>query len=373
MEQIRKMVCRYKRMARYRDGAYLQEYNNDCLRKIVSFTLLIAFVLGLDLLTYYLFGEGGNESSERAICQVTGCLLASGIIAWGAQHKKVSPRVRGWGRNAALLVLLFFYMRAIYYELQIGGGLYIYVISLLIFGGVINLRMREIAAIILGANSVVIYASWIDGISIANNQIYLSPARMLAFCTLSAFALSLRRNFEYLILICQRSQLRNASEVDTLTGLLNRRGMEEKIRRNNIRGQVCVAIFDIDDFKKYNDTFGHAAGDKCLRLVASLLQEAADRYKAVAVRYGGEEMVLVFFGAKRDKVREILRRLLAELYAMNKPAGRNADLKVLSMSCGLISSRRDPGHNVEDYYALIAEADKNLYVAKRCGKNCVIG
>ena len=212
-----------------------------------SFSFIFAVVLGLDVLSYVLLGNSGTGTSLKTLELVAYYLAGSGLVSLAALHKKLAPRMQEAARALAILIMLAFYLQAIYFELRYSGGLYIYVIAILIFGGIVHLRMRENLLIILVVDLVVMYAQLVDNITIAPGQIYLSPLRMILFCSVAACFLSLWRSYEYLSLVYQRSKLRRISGSDSLTGLLNRRGMEDRLRHGKSKGPVCAAIFDIDD------------------------------------------------------------------------------------------------------------------------------
>lgn len=158
--------------------------------------------------------------------------------------------------------------------------------------------------------------------------------------------------------------------VDPLTGLSNRQSMRAQLMRERdrtirLRQPCCLALVDIDHFKKINDGFGHAQGDKVLRAVASLLMAAVRPYDAV-YRYGGEEFLLCLPGTDAKGgalVAERIRKEIAEL-AVTTDDGRPIPV---TATIGL--SVMDSRHAVED---TIEQADKALYDGKRQGRNQVV-
>lgn len=156
---------------------------------------------------------------------------------------------------------------------------------------------------------------------------------------------------------------------DPLTGLYNRRYLEEACARELARAQregypVALAMFDLDRFKSINDTYGHAAGDEVLIAVAELLQQQA-RVSDVACRYGGEEFVLLLpriaLAEARVRVEE-LRQACAERTILFG----SLPLSV-TLSAGLAAY---PAHGLTAR-EIIARADDALYRAKNAGRNCV--
>ena len=169
------------------------------------------------------------------------------------------------------------------------------------------------------------------------------------------------------------ARLRDLSVRDELTGLFNRRALLEQltleVQRSKRYGRVFSLLFlDVDNFKKINDTFGHAAGDKVLERVAELLRSGdhAARRSDFVARYGGEEFCLLLpetsgSGAtvKAERIRASIERL---------PPVREGDAVLpVTVSVG-VASYPTHGSEVE---SLLQAADAAQYAAKRNGKNCV--
>jgi diguanylate cyclase (GGDEF)-like protein len=109
----------------------------------------------------------------------------------------------------------------------------------------------------------------------------------------------------------QRTQLQ--ATTDGLTGLLNRRSAEDRVRELQSLGvPLAVALCDLDHFKSINDTFGHETGDRALRLFSATLRSVM-RSEDVVARYGGEEFLLVMPGCHADTAHEVLGRIRTEL------------------------------------------------------------
>lgn len=157
--------------------------------------------------------------------------------------------------------------------------------------------------------------------------------------------------------------------LDGLTGLANRRGVDEKLRAEVARARrfgdrVCLVIADIDDFKQVNDTFGHPVGDEALRLFAATLG-ATVREMDVAARWGGEEFALVLPGTDAEGGERLAERARAALErCVLRVEGR--DVRITA-SFGVASL--PPAGDVDE---LVAAADAALYEAKRTGKNRVM-
>jgi diguanylate cyclase (GGDEF)-like protein len=166
--------------------------------------------------------------------------------------------------------------------------------------------------------------------------------------------------------------IRRLSVHDGLTGLLNRRAFDarlalesERVRRSG--APLSVAMIDVDLFKRLNDLHGHAFGDEVLRWIGALLRETF-RTTDVVARYGGEEFVVVFVDSAADGVVARLDRLRERIAgAALHPAGKGEVVRV-SVSVGVARWPQD-GLEVD---ALLAEADRRLYLAKQAGRNRVV-
>ncbi len=167
----------------------------------------------------------------------------------------------------------------------------------------------------------------------------------------------------------QRRRLERMATEDSLTGLHNRRYIDERIEEElqwyDRRGRVfSVAVADIDHFKDVNDAFGHKAGDEVLRRLARILVPNVRAVDIVA-RYGGEEFVFLFPETTRPVAHEISEKLrgIVEEHDWGDIAG---DLS-LTMSFGVAESTE-----ASDVHAIIDRADLRLYHAKRLGRNRVV-
>lgn len=168
-----------------------------------------------------------------------------------------------------------------------------------------------------------------------------------------------------------RDLLERLASIDPLTGIPNRRAFDSAIEQEWARaaraGQsLSIAIVDVDDFKKYNDTYGHAKGDACLRLVARALAITAHRPGDVVARYGGEEFGIVAPETTARGMREVLAGLISQVAALEieHKASRCAPYVTVSIGAvSLVPGREElPG-------PAIATADRMLYEAKDGGRN----
>jgi diguanylate cyclase len=157
---------------------------------------------------------------------------------------------------------------------------------------------------------------------------------------------------------------------DPLTGALNRRGLEEALERETStfwrkEMPLSVALLDIDNFKALNDSLGHAIGDSALSHLAQVAQECM-RPQDTLARYGGEEFVILLPDTVMDIAIEVMTRLQRELTRRFFMAG--AEKVLITFSAGV--AQLAPAETGMD---AIRRADKAMYLAKRSGKNRVIG
>ncbi|WAH98136.1 GGDEF domain-containing protein [Arthrobacter sp. MMS18-M83] len=168
-----------------------------------------------------------------------------------------------------------------------------------------------------------------------------------------------------------RKVLSRQARTDPLTGLHNRLKLSEDLEQLHARSQryteeYCVAMCDVDNFKSYNDIYGHQAGDVALRSVADALAAAA-RSSDGLYRYGGEEFLLVLPNQSQPGAKAFMERALDTVREL-KIAHSGDPTGHLTLSAG-ISAFTD-GHRA-DADTLLGEADKALYAAKAAGRNRV--
>ncbi|MES1940591.1 diguanylate cyclase [Salinisphaera sp. T5B8] len=164
------------------------------------------------------------------------------------------------------------------------------------------------------------------------------------------------------------------SRTDSLTGLLNRRALDEELQRwfrGSRRPQeagLAVIMLDIDHFKPYNDCLGHPAGDRCLGQVAKVLRSISARHGALCTRFGGEEFVIVVFDIQPGQAQAVADELADGVRALDIPHPARPDGKhCITVSVGVAMTR--PGGGSHDADSLLAAADEALYSAKDNGRD----
>ncbi|MCI5212539.1 MAG: GGDEF domain-containing protein, partial [Candidatus Electrothrix sp. ATG2] len=166
--------------------------------------------------------------------------------------------------------------------------------------------------------------------------------------------------------------LAHQARYDGLTQIHNRRAFDlqlleewERWRRDLTNFSVVMA--DIDFFKKYNDTYGHLAGDTCLQKIAWALQKTAARYNDFTARYGGEEFVVLLPGTAIEQAVQVAEKVRQSVEALTLPHRSSKCSDRVTLSVGVASA--DQTVIPDGCDDLLRLADQALYEAKRKGRN----
>jgi diguanylate cyclase (GGDEF)-like protein len=168
-------------------------------------------------------------------------------------------------------------------------------------------------------------------------------------------------------------KLADLLRTDALTEIANRRSLDETIAREWKRAvrddaPLSVLMIDVDFFKAFNDRYGHARGDACLRLIAQCLARTGREGLDTCARYGGEEFVLVLPNTPQESARKIATRVCEAVLAMRIEHADSPPAGVITVSAGVATMAP---HARESIAELMAKADTSLYSAKRRGRNQV--
>jgi len=166
-------------------------------------------------------------------------------------------------------------------------------------------------------------------------------------------------------------ELERLSSIDGLTGLTNRRRFDELFlhewkRAIRVGSALTAILIDIDHFKKFNDRYGHLAGDDCLRRVALALREAAHRPGDSVARYGGEEFVAVLAETDAAGARTLAEAMRRAVEKLGIEHAASSTAPQVTGSLGVATIIPD---ETSDQSSLLAAADEALYEAKREGRN----
>ncbi len=157
---------------------------------------------------------------------------------------------------------------------------------------------------------------------------------------------------------------------DGLTQIPNRRFFDRFLEQHWLESQrkhqsLCLILCDVDHFKKYNDTYGHQAGDLCLQKVALVLSQSL-RSNDLAARYGGEEFAVILPDATPEVAMTVAKRIGDRLRELKLPHSSSQVSEYVSLSCGVASTSKNLVTSPQE---LIESADRALYQAKERGRD----
>lgn len=169
-------------------------------------------------------------------------------------------------------------------------------------------------------------------------------------------------------------ELRRLAAFDGLTQVPNRRRFDEYLtqewhRLEREQAALSLILADIDFFKSYNDTYGHVAGDECLRRVAQTISRVANRSTDLVARYGGEEFAVILPNTPLAGAMTVAERVRMEVEQLRIPHQNSLVHGCITLSLGVTSILPTPAASPAQ---LVAAADQALYQAKQQGRNCVV-
>lgn len=196
-----------------------------------------------------------------------------------------------------------------------------------------------------------------------------------------------RRKGRMLVVICTRDvtdrklaeeQLSHLALVDGLTGLGNRRAFDDALEREWKRtvrtgDPLSLAMLDVDHFKRFNDTYGHLAGDRCLRAIATAVRGEAKRPGDVVARYGGEEIAVLLPETDAAGAERLANRMCRAVAELRVPHSGNPEgAEVVTISGGVSTAMAGAESMMRMPDGLVFAADSALYRAKSEGRNRVV-
>ena len=188
-------------------------------------------------------------------------------------------------------------------------------------------------------------------------------------------AILLARVNTHIKLIMQKRELIELAEIDKLSEIANRRRfdsfLESEWRRcRRERNLISLIMGDIDNFKLYNDKYGHLYGDDVIKRVARIMKSYGKRATDLPVRYGGEEFALIMGNADSGHVLTVAESICRKVEELKIPHELSEAGDFVTLSLGVAELVPDESNNPD---MLISKADKMLYQAKSEGKNRVVG
>ncbi|MEO0853180.1 MAG: diguanylate cyclase, partial [Cyanobacteria bacterium J06648_11] len=193
-------------------------------------------------------------------------------------------------------------------------------------------------------------------------------------CASAAFVFGYLRNINRVLqeeVQAKTAALRKLAVLDALTELANRRSFDETLlrewnRMRRLREPLSLAICDIDYFKRYNDTYGHPAGDKCLQAIAGVLRTNIQRAGNLPARYGGEEFAIVMPNTSSEEAIRAAEKILQAIRALRISHEKSDVATHVTISIGLATTVPSGRDKPDD---LISRADRALYEAKIQGRD----
>ena len=210
-------------------------------------------------------------------------------------------------------------------------------------------------------------ANRLDAVSLIAGQLSVSLDNALMYASLERNVAERTRELR-----AANQRLEALSNTDALTGLVNRRRFMDALddewkRALRTGGRIAITMVDVDHFKKYNDHYGHVAGDACLRQVAAALRTSVRQDVDIVARYGGEEFAVIMPGADMAMVRQVAERMRQSVTDSALPHA-SSEIGRVSISIGTATSMLTGVTTSED---LVRLADRALYDAKDSGRDRV--
>lgn len=186
-----------------------------------------------------------------------------------------------------------------------------------------------------------------------------------------AFLMRLRSEKAIHHLASTNDRLLELSQIDTLTGLANRRRLDARLETaaawSRVAGEpIALLMIDVDHFKQFNDRYGHPEGDRCLARIAAVIRDQMRRQDDMVGRFGGEEFLAVLIGTDLEGAAKVAERIRGAIDAQAIPHGGGGAAATVGVSIGVAAGRMDRGGSIDD---LLRGADEALYAAKRAGRN----
>jgi diguanylate cyclase (GGDEF)-like protein len=332
-------------------------------RQRIQYNLI--FLIGSMFLAAFSLASFLNNRYETAYF-IFGCLVSAvaiNVFALKNGHRKIAA----WTYSSVLLVLVIYLILS--GGVESTGPLWTYPIVVIIISLLGHLHGFFLSMFTVAVMAVMMGYGDIYGLTPLYSETFKIRfiATMFALTTL-VWSLEYSRARSAAMLLSLNNKILNISRRDQLTGLLNRRGLEERFnsevnRANRNDQSFCLALLDIDDFKFINDRYGHLAGDSILRLIADEVQSEIRNIDTLA-RWGGEEFIVLIDKSNLEEslyVAEKIRKVVQNS-KLEAPAIKDE----ITISIGLAEYK--PGQSLLELFDI---ADNALYLAKRQGKNCI--
>jgi diguanylate cyclase (GGDEF)-like protein len=299
------------------------------------------------------------------------CTLTLAWLAWSSRYE------RFYLGASRVLVTLFGALVAVFIALAVAHGreellaaLAVNLVAVFFFAGLMFWQALLTSTVMIVAFAQTSLIAGFPHPLLLKSMAIMTLTTVIAALIYRDVEQAYRRNFLEHALICE------LVASDRLSGLMNRRAFDEHLLRvwqHALREQrtIAVLMIDVDHFKRYNDDFGHQAGDAALRSVAQVIQRFARRPLDIAARYGGEEFALILYDQAIAHVRDTAERLRESVQSLRiKPLARaGTPWRQTTVSVGVGAVAPIVGRTPEGAVQL---ADEALYEAKQAGRNHVV-
>ena len=282
-------------------------------------------------------------------------------------------------QSAFVAVILYWGVAVTVYDQRASDQIYVYL--LMVISIAVLACLRPWFTVLLFLSAQILLMVLLPMFQPAGTDNYGNYINSLAFCVISLFMCRYRfhndrRRFYQEQLIAEKNRelqetsqkLAYVADHDSLTGLRNRRYLREYLQKliedakAGARQQVGVFMIDVDNFKDFNDVFGHVKGDECLKKVASAMD--ASCHEGSLFRYGGEEFLLILPSAAQTDCCEAGEQLRREVESLRIPAAASGQNVTISVGCAIGTIACE-----DDWDCLLRTSDRALYQAKSQGKN----
>lgn len=334
---------------------------------LVAIVLFLAFA-GLDAVSL------PEEVRQQTLAIRLGLIVPMLVLTWLATYRRALHPYLQWIAGASALAGglgvngIIWVARVHEFPLPYEGIILVTVFFYFLAG------LRFAVAALCGWLTFIAYllvelASGLPGDVLLYNLFFLGTANVIGSVGCYFLEYATRQNF------LAQGLLQELAEKDFLTGLLNRRAFSERAERSWRQAlregrPLALVMMDIDFFKRYNDHYGHSAGDEALRAVARVIGRQARRALDMTARYGGEEFVGLWYGVDEADVLAILEQLRADVEGLGLAHTKSDVAPVVTLSIGLAWLQPEPHQSLSDALRL---ADVALYLAKEQGRNRVVG
>lgn len=335
-----------------------------------SFNVIMCVLVGIALLVSLIEPRFDGDLTQHV--RVIAIELAYLAMVWAAYSRRYE-RVYLRTAHVGALVIAFFGAVEVAYRVRSGQGelfalLTPYSIGLYFLAGILYRGALQANAVMVVAFCA---ALALLGVPMAKVMYLTGMLAITAAIGGVAFryqGIRFRRTF------LERGLIAEMAARDGLTGLKNRRAFDEHLVRVwqqalRDRRPLVVMLLDVDHFKRFNDRYGHQAGDDALQRIAAAVDEFAKRPLDLAARYGGEELAVLLFDVPREHATRIAEQVRAAVQNLQIEHLGHAGCGVVTISIGVAIVRPTLERSPDGAVQL---ADEGLYAAKREGRNCVI-